>query len=65
MLDASPSFNDYVNLQVHLHDFVPNSVIEKGEESSPPSFLPLSTHVTIPQSYPLNTEEKKKFNVQG
>jgi len=33
-------------------------VIDKGEESSPSSFASLSAQMTIPQSFPLNTEAR-------
>lgn len=53
---ANTSSNGYADLQIIRPAFVPSPVIKKGEESSPSSFVPLSTQVTIPHSCPLGTE---------
>ena len=53
---VSTSPNGYADLPILQPALVPSPVIKKGEESSPSSFVPLSAQVTIPPSFPLNTE---------
>lgn len=53
---ASPTSNDYANLQIDQPAVILSPVIKKGEVSSPSSYVPLSIQETIPHSCPLGTE---------
>ena len=57
-LEACPSSHDYADLQIRQHAIIPGPVINKGEESSPSSFVPLSAQMKLPHSCPLNTEAR-------
>lgn len=55
-LKASPSSNDYANLQIDEPVVIPSPVIKKGEVNFPSSYASPSVHETIPHSCPLGTE---------
>lgn len=59
MPEASSSSHDYAELQINQPTIIPSTMIKKGEESSPSSFVPLSAQMTIPQGRPSNTEAEQ------
>ena len=59
MPKSSSSSHGYANLQISQPVIIPSTMINKGEESSPSFFVPLSAPKTIPLSCPLNTEAEQ------
>ena len=52
---ASQASIDYANMQIEQPAIIPSPVIKKGEESSPSSYVSLSTQETFLHNCPLNT----------
>lgn len=65
MPKANSSSHGYVDLPIFQLAFVPSPVINKREQNSPSSFVPLFAQMKFPQSCHLNTEAEQNLMLKA